>query len=741
MMRARSGASGKSRRRTIAPPGPLRFGVANSDHQCEAFDPKRPDLRDAWEAAAGKVTRGRATDFWNRFAEDVRNARALGCDLFRFSISWARVEPSPGRFSSKAIAHYRSLIETIREAGMQPLVTLHHFTWPRWLEELGGLAAPAFPKLFARYAAVAARRIGPAVPYWDTINEPTVLIFGYIKPWWEKEYFFPPGSTQDIPMEHQIGILGKLIRNLFLAHTAARREIRRVNPRAMVGANPAMLGLPGWTTWILDRLMTRVSTPARLGGNLGRIAERGFLVRRNVDIVLGALSVTPQRSEMIDFSQPYLQNGYALLARAPLPRAASRRKGFRIGVVATTTAETAAAAGFRSARIVRFRTAAAALDALDRGAVNAFLTDRILARGIQVRVPSRYQVVGRPQGRDSYAVGVRRGSAELLKAVNRAVIGLRESGSLEKSARIHFSAEGREYLPGPADGGSRGAWKPGGGRASDRPGQHQRRRSELRRIQSRGFLVAGVRDDVPGLCSRDPGTGEWSGVEVDLCRAIAQELLGDPRRVRFRRVRTHQRIPLLRSVFRIFDPLIRFLAILTSVANSNWWHLGMAGRLDPFLCPRSCVGAQDYAGLDYYWGVPTLRLRRLVALFDALTKGQYGRAPVWPGGLGRKLRYVSGLFPGTPLMILENGCVDAADGFTRSEYLRRHVAEVRRSRRAGIDVAAYVVWSITSNRELGAPSNEESDFGLFHIDLDTDPRLRRKRTSSAAAYRDLIRGE
>ena len=714
----------------------LLFGVANSDHQCEAYDPAWPDIRDTWEAAAGKVTRGCATDFWNRFTDDVRNARSLGCDLFRFSISWARVEPSPGRFSARAIAHYRRLIETIQNAGMQPLVTLLHFTWPVWLEELGGMAVPTFPKLFARYASAVARRIGPAVPYWDTINEPTVLIFGYIKPWWQKEYFFPPGSTREIPMDRQIGNLGRLIRNLFLAHTAARKAILEANPRAMVGTNPAMLGLPGWATWILDHIMTRVGTREHLRRNLGRIVERGFLARKNVDIVLGALSRTPARAEAIDFSETYLGSGYAVVTRAARPRIALRKSGIRIAVVATSTAEAAVRAGFRSARVVRVRDAGSALAALDKGTVDACVTDRILARGIQVRFPSRYHVSDGPQGQDPYAVGVRRGSAELLKTVNRAIRGFRESGGLERSVRLHFSDEGREYL---AESTERGAG--GARRAAVRMEEHLRRGSELRAIQRRGFLIAGVRDDIPGLCSRDAATGDWSGIEVDLSREIARHIFGDPRRVRFRAVRTHQRIPLLRSIFQIFDPLIRSVAILTSVANSNWWHLGMAGLLDPSLCPRRCVGSQDYAGLDYYWGVSSLRLRRLGALFDALMKGQYGKAPVWPGGLGRKLRYVSRLFPGAPIMILENGCVNAADGITRAEYLGRHLAEVRRSRRAGIDVAAYVCWSITSNRELGASFDEESDFGLFHIDLDTDSRLRRKPTSSAAVYKSLIRSE
>ena len=266
---------------------------------------------------------------------------------------------------------------------MQPLVTLHHFAWPAWIESRGGMASPGFPKLFARYASVVARRIGRDVRLWDTINEPTVLIFGYLKPWWQKEYFFPPGSTRDLPMGEQIDHLGKLIRNLFLAHTAARKAIRAVNPEALVGTNPAMLGLPGWATSLLDWIMTRVRFGAKLRRNLGRMSERGFVFRTNADIVLGALTRTAERQEKIDFSDNYLATDYALLARAGQGAAT----GARIAVVKSSTGEKAARGAYPGAQIIRCRGAKGALSALDKGKVDAFMTDGLLADAILNRLP------------------------------------------------------------------------------------------------------------------------------------------------------------------------------------------------------------------------------------------------------------------------------------------------------------------------------------------------------------------
>ena len=101
----------------------MHFGVGTADHQCEAFDDRYPDSRDRWEQNAGQTPRGRATDFWNRYQEDVALAAGLGCTMFRFSVSWARVEPQPGDFNAEALAHYGAVVAAIRAAGMEPMVT------------------------------------------------------------------------------------------------------------------------------------------------------------------------------------------------------------------------------------------------------------------------------------------------------------------------------------------------------------------------------------------------------------------------------------------------------------------------------------------------------------------------------------------------------------------------------------------------------------------------------------------
>jgi hypothetical protein len=260
----------------------------------------------------------------------------------------------------------------------------------------------------------------------------------------------------------------------------------------------------------------------------------------------------------------------------------------------------------------------------------------------------------------------------------------------------------------------------------------------LAEARRRGYLTVGVTVGEPGMCYRDPTTDELSGLEVELARAVAEEVLGDPGRVRFHELSSHRhRMTLLRPFTRLFDTSLRNFTALTTAFNANWWHLGMAGALPAFLCPPGCEGQQDFVGLDYYWGLDHLRLNRVHQLIDAAA-GHFDNAPVYPQGLYSVLKQASIMFPGLPVVVVENGCVKEADGIDRATYLRMHLAELERAARDGVNVGGYVWWSITSNREWGRPSDAATDFGLYHIDLDGDPELKRVPTPAADAYREMI---
>jgi glycosyl hydrolase family 1 len=265
-----------------------------------------------------------------------------------------------------------------------------------------------------------------------------------------------------------------------------------------------------------------------------------------------------------------------------------------------------------------------------------------------------------------------------------------------------------------------------------------RRGTLLRRIQDRGYLLAGVRMDVPGLGRYNARTGTWSGLEIDLCRAIARYVWGDPDRVHFRAIQPQERIPQLRTLSQLLDPIVRPLVTLTTLLHSDWWHLGMGGQLSAFLCPPECVNQFDYVGIDYYWGLPSFSIHRLGQLFSSLNGATFTQAPVYAPALYGLLRRHARDFPGKPILVVENGCIDVADGIARAEYIRQHVDAVQRACAEGIDVRGYLYWSLTTNRELGRSAVPGNDFGLYHIELDNDQALTRHATPAAEIYANLI---
>jgi beta-glucosidase len=157
---------------------------------------------------------GVATDSWNRFLEDVSLMRRLGANAYRFSIEWSRLEPTRGEWNAEAAERYRQWAHTLRAAGIEPLVTLHHFTLPRWVAAQGGWENPATVDDFERFSAQVALRLGAEVDWWCTLNEPNVLaVFGYLDGVW------PPGKQDARAM-------ARVFDHLVEAHARAARQLR-----------------------------------------------------------------------------------------------------------------------------------------------------------------------------------------------------------------------------------------------------------------------------------------------------------------------------------------------------------------------------------------------------------------------------------------------------------------------------------------------------------------------------------
>jgi beta-glucosidase len=118
---------------------------------------------------------GDAADSYHRYPEDIALLASLGFNSYRFSIEWARIEPEQGFVSKAQLAHYRRMVDTCREHGLTPSVTLHHFTHPRWFARAGGWRNPEAPALFERFTEIALPVLGDDVEWVCTINEPNMV--------------------------------------------------------------------------------------------------------------------------------------------------------------------------------------------------------------------------------------------------------------------------------------------------------------------------------------------------------------------------------------------------------------------------------------------------------------------------------------------------------------------------------------------------------------------------------------
>lgn len=166
---------------------------------------------------------GRACDFWNRYEEYFDVAEKLHQNVFRLSLEWSRIEPTPGIFDTAAIGRYRKMLESLRKRGIKTMVTIWHFTMPAWLSEEGGWRSSRSAEYFSRYSAYVAKELGDSVDFWITINEPMIYTSqGYIIG------RFPPRKRYNL-----IGCASASF-NLAWAHKRAYRAIKEIDSKACV---------------------------------------------------------------------------------------------------------------------------------------------------------------------------------------------------------------------------------------------------------------------------------------------------------------------------------------------------------------------------------------------------------------------------------------------------------------------------------------------------------------------------
>lgn len=206
-------------------PDDFLLGASTAAHQVEGNNIHS----DYWHMERMKSTSfvepsGDAVDHYHRYEEDILLLKNAGLNCYRFSIEWARIEPVEGQFDAGEVEHYRRMIRFCKDNSITPIVTLHHFTSPKWLISKGGWEAESTVADFRRYCAYIAERMGSELEYIVTINEANMgLQLSAIARRYMKQLLLP--GKKDTDGQAQVGInLKQMLANQKIA-AAENREV------------------------------------------------------------------------------------------------------------------------------------------------------------------------------------------------------------------------------------------------------------------------------------------------------------------------------------------------------------------------------------------------------------------------------------------------------------------------------------------------------------------------------------
>ena len=159
-------------------PNAFLWGTATSSTQIEGH------VDNEWTdfvARDGSTCRV-ACDSYHQYTGDIDWMRQLGVNTYRMGIEWSRLQSQPrGPLHQAELARYIDQLDRLNAAGIVPMVVLHHFSNPPWINAIGGWTNPATIPLFVDYAAKLVAALRDRVRLWNTFNEPdTYASCGYL---------------------------------------------------------------------------------------------------------------------------------------------------------------------------------------------------------------------------------------------------------------------------------------------------------------------------------------------------------------------------------------------------------------------------------------------------------------------------------------------------------------------------------------------------------------------------------
>ena len=186
------------------------------------------------------------THHYYLYKKDLKLLKELGVNAYRFSLEWSRIQPAENRWDTKAFQHYQDIIDFLRDEGIEPMVTLHHFTHPNWFIETYSWHHEQSVVKFQEYVERVANQL-QKVRYWITFNEPNVLLLGgYL------DGCMPPG------LQDRSSFV-RAFKNILYAHGSAYDTLHSSLPEVWVGIAHNMVAFsPYWRWNPLDQFLSRM---------------------------------------------------------------------------------------------------------------------------------------------------------------------------------------------------------------------------------------------------------------------------------------------------------------------------------------------------------------------------------------------------------------------------------------------------------------------------------------------------
>ena len=213
-------------------PKDFLWGAASSAYQIEGFSTADGGGKSIWDTFShtpGKVANGDngdiACDAYHRWSEDIALMKELGVKAYRFSTSWARVDPNAdGSWNLAGAAYYDKIVDACLEAGIEPYMTLYHWELPQAAEDRGGWQTEETAYAFGRFAGFMAAHFRGRVKHYFTLNEPQCTTsLGY------QQGVHAPGLKLSLKKQFRVHL------HQMMAHGLAQRAIRQADPEAIIG--------------------------------------------------------------------------------------------------------------------------------------------------------------------------------------------------------------------------------------------------------------------------------------------------------------------------------------------------------------------------------------------------------------------------------------------------------------------------------------------------------------------------